>query len=144
MDAKQAQRYIDSLEKYVPPTKEDLQKISHLKVDYNSVEEMPKYVQDKINFCVEYITAKYDPEYIDLVMSYVNGYPIDERTSVDDFNLKKEILNKAKLSDFDFIVPSIDAFQKIEIIAPLIKIDMFKLHHGGVKKIRVYENVELL
>lgn len=138
MDAKQAQAYINSLEKYIPPSKEDLDKIAHLKVDYDSLDQMPKYIQDKIRLCIEHIRSNYDPDSIDLVMSYVNGYPIDERTTIEDFNLKKSILGKAKLSDFDFIVPTINSFQKIDVISPLIKIDMFKFHHGGVKKIRIY------
>lgn len=138
MDAKKAQDYINSLSPYCPPSRVDLEKVSHLKVNYFSLDEMPNYVQNKIDYCVTWIVDNFNPPYIDLVMSYVNGYPIDENTSIEDFTLLKKI-KKSKLSDFDFIVPNIPNIQVIEQISPLIKIDMFKYHHKGVRKIRVYE-----
>lgn len=138
MGAKEAQAYINSLPKYIPPPYEDIKAVRHLKVDYDSASEMPSYVQDKIQLCIEFIVQEFDPPYIGMVMSYVDGYPIDEKTSMEDFNLLKKV-KKAKLSDFDFIVPTLPKMQIIQQISPLIKVDMFKYHHNDVKMIRVYE-----
>lgn len=138
MDAKQAQEYISKLERRYPPKQEDLDAIEHLKVNYKSLSEMPEHTQSKIRYALDYIIEKYDPPYIDLVRSYVDGYPIDETTSIEDFNLIKKVKPTAKFSDFDFIVPTIESFQKIEQIAPLIKIDLFKVHHNNVRTLRLY------
>ena len=138
MNAVKAQAYIDSLEKYKPPSDEELAAVAHLKVDYNYLVEMPSYVQYKINYALDYIVRKYNPKKVSLVRSYVDGYPIDEKTSIEDFNKLKKI-KKTKLSDFDFVVHGAlgDRWQVIEQIAPLIKIDLFNHHHGGVKTIQL-------
>ena len=141
MTAEQAIIYNNSLKKVSQITQEEWLSIEPLKVDYNSLEEYPDRVKERINLAIKWIVDKYKPPYIDLVMSHVNGYPIFEDTSQELFNAKKNVLGKAKISDYDFIVPTLPKFQIIEIIHPLIKVDMFKKHHNGVKTIRVYKKL---
>lgn len=137
MLAATAQSYIDQLAAYTAPSEEAYQAVQHLKVDYQSIEQMPNYKRGKLAYCIQYIIERYDPPYIDLVKSQLDGYPIDERTTPREFELLKRI-GKNKFSDWDFIVPTITRFQVIETIAPLIKLDLFQYHHGGVRKLRVY------
>lgn len=138
-DAQIAQKKIDAMPKMVFPTKEEWDLVSHLKVDYTSILDMPIYKQERLNECIKHIVKTYKPNHIYLVMSQLNGYPVDEFTSSKDFQLLRAI-KKTKISDWDFIVDTIPDFQKIDWISPMIKIDMFKVHHGNVKKLLIYEH----
>lgn len=100
---------------------------------------MPEYKQKKIEMIIKYVVDRFDPQEIRLVMSQLNWCPIDEKTSQEDFDLKKEAYGSAKMSDWDLIVDSISWHQVIECISPFIKVDMFKYHHAGVKKLLLYK-----
>ena len=138
MTAKEAQAYISTLEKRYPPTKDQIKAVKHLKVNYNSLEEMPTHTQERIKFAVDYIVKRYDPPYVDLVRGYLDGYPVDETVSIEDFYNLKKVKPSAKFSDYDFLVPTIPTFQKIEQIAPLILIDLFKEHLNCGRRLRLY------
>lgn len=139
MTAKQAQEYIRNLKPFVAPNKEDLVRLDEMKVSYTDVLEMPKYKRDKLNTCIDWVKREYNPKNIWLVRSQLEGYPVDEKTTQEMFDLKKKVFGKAKFSDWDFIVNEIATFSRVEQIAPLIKIDLFQFHHGGVRKLNVYK-----
>lgn len=99
--------------------------------------DLPKYIQEKIRSCVEHILSLYpETEEISLIGSYSDGTYIDENTSEKFKQLKKQIIGKIKISDFDF-----------ELLP--LKYDFFtskdgrKIHLGKDRnnhKIKVYSN----
>lgn len=138
MTAARAQELIDAIPSFVPATEEQRRVYETMKVDYSSIAEMPDYKWARLNDCIEWIVSSFAPSTIDLCMSQLNGSPIDERTTVEQFHAKKAVAGKAKFSDWDFIVPSLPTANHIEQIAPLIKVDLFRDHHNGVRRLRVY------
>ncbi len=138
MDAVQAQKHIDSLKPAIKLGEKELKYLKPLKVDYASVKSMPKYKQDKIRQAIKWIKKEYNPPFIDLVMSQLDGYPIDEKTSQALFNRKIKIFGSAKFSDWDFIVPGVEGWQRTVSLSPFLKIDLFSNHHNDVKTLRVY------
>ncbi len=127
------------MEKWKPPTQKDIDSIKHMKVDYKSVSEMPEHKRNKLKFAIDWIVEHFNPPYIDLVMSQLCGWPIDEYTPEKDILLKRKVFGKTKFSDWDFIVPTLPENQIIKKLKPNLKIDMFVMHHNGVKKLRVYD-----
>lgn len=138
MDSNKAQTYINSLLRF-NPSPSDIEAVNHLKVDYQSLDDMPAYRRERIECAVKHIVDKYNPRTIHLVRSMLDGYPVDERTSPEDFKLLQKVKQRCKMSDYDFIVPTIESWQVQEQIAPLIKIDMFKHHHNDVRQLEVYK-----
>lgn len=144
MTAEEAQKKIAQMHidhPYNPPTEGQLSMLSSMRVDYWGLKDFPHYKFLKIMKCVEWIRAEYDPKEIWLVCSQLNGHPTDEETTQEMFDLKKEILGKTKLSDWDFVIAGEmgETFQRIEQISPLIKLDLFNYHHGNVRKLSVYK-----
>lgn len=90
---------------------------------FRSVDEMPKYIQNKIEKILDYLIDTRAIEDLWLVSSYANGAYIDEFTNPSFIELKRKIkgLAKAKVSDFDVYSKS---FNKNEII----ELDDLKLH----------------
>lgn len=133
--AEQAQTIIDSLPPYVPPTALQREVFASMRVNYQSVPEMPRYKLNRLDQSIEWITNKFGNVQIFLCMSQLDGCPVDEFTTQEQFEAKKSH-GKAKFSDWDFVVPEADA-NIIEQIAPMVKVDIFKVHHNGVRLLEV-------
>lgn len=138
--AEEAIAYNKQFKKFIPPNEGELKLIERLKVDYDSVESFPEYKQKKLALIVNYLVENYSPKTIHLVMSQLNGYPLDEFNDKEDFDLKYKVLQKAKLSDWDVCLNGElgNMFSITKWIHPLIKVDIFNHHHGGVKKLKIY------
>lgn len=117
-------------------TKEDVKLYNKKLCKYNNLEDYESYKKEKIEKIVSYLVQKYDPEYILMAKSQVDGYVIDERSTQQDIELKEKLIGRTKVSDFDLVVPG---KKEVKRLSSLIVIDVYPEHFNNVKTITIYE-----
>lgn len=102
---------------------------------YSKLEDFEPYKKEKIDKIISYLVEKYDPEFILLAKSQVDGFVIDEKTTQEDIELKEKLIGRTKISDWDLVVPG---QKESKMLESLIVIDVYPEHFNNVKFIEIY------